>query len=53
MEEEIVDKLNKGVGLLKAAKVNLISGWAKFIDAKTCIVSNSNGEIRIKPSMSY
>ena len=48
-KEEIVDKLNKGVeGLLKAAKVNLISGWAKFIDAKTCIVSNSNGEIRIE-----
>jgi len=48
-KEEIVNKLNKGVeGLLKAAKVKLVSGWAKFIDAKTCIVTNSDGEIRIE-----
>jgi len=48
-KEEIVNKLNKGVeSLLKAAKVNLISGWANFIDAKTCIVKNSNEEIRIE-----
>ena len=48
-KEEIVNKLNKGVeGLLKAAKVKLVSGWAKFIDAKTCIVTNSEGEVRIE-----
>ncbi len=48
-KENIVEKLNKGVeGLLKSAKVKLVSGWAKFIDAKTCIVTNSDGEIRIE-----
>ena len=48
-KESIVEKLNKGVeGLLKSAKVKLVSGWAKFIDAKTCIVTNSDGEIRIE-----
>ena len=44
-KESIVTKLNKGVeGLLKAAKVELISGWAKFRNAKTCEVSGGEKE---------
>ena len=44
-KESIVDKLNKGVEtLLKAAKVELISGWAKFRNAKTCEVSGCEKE---------
>ena len=44
-KESIVDKLNKGVEtLLKAAKVELISGWAKFRNAKTCEVSGGEKE---------
>ncbi len=45
----IVDKLSGGVaGLLKAAKVRQIDGWARFSDAKTCTVDTANGEITIK-----
>ena len=48
-KESIVTKLNKGVeGLLKAAKVELISGWAKFRNAKTCEVSGGEKEWIIK-----
>ena len=44
-KESIVDKLNKGVEtLLKAANVELISGWAKFRNAKTCEVSGGEKE---------
>ena len=44
-KESIVTKLNKGVeGLLKAAKVELVSGWAKFRNAKTCEVSGGDKE---------
>ena len=44
-KESIVTKLNKGVeGLLKAAKVELISGWAKFRNGKTCEVSGGKKE---------
>ncbi|MEC7713119.1 MAG: dihydrolipoyl dehydrogenase [Candidatus Thermoplasmatota archaeon] len=44
-KESIVNKLNKGVEtLLKAAKVELISGWAKFRNAKTCEVSGGDKE---------
>ena len=44
-KESIVTKLNKGVeGLLKAAKVELVSGWAKFRNAKTCEVSGGEKE---------
>ena len=44
-KESIVTKLNKGVeGLLKAANVELVSGWAKFRNAKTCEVSGGEKE---------
>lgn len=43
-KEGIVSKLNGGVGaLLKRAKVRVIAGWGKFIDAKTCIVETKDG----------
>lgn len=38
----IVDRLNGGVtALLKRAKVRVVSGWAKFSDAKTCTVGDT------------
>lgn len=41
-KEGIVDRLNTGVaGLLKRAKVRVITGWAKFSDAKTCMVGDT------------
>ena len=48
-KDSIVSKLTGGVAqLLKAAKVEAINGWAKFEDAKTCVVETADGEsIRI------
>ncbi|MBR9824693.1 MAG: dihydrolipoyl dehydrogenase [Alphaproteobacteria bacterium] len=44
-KDGIVTKLTSGVGqLLKAAGAEHIAGWAKFSDAKTCIVEMENGE---------
>lgn len=44
-KDGIVDKLTKGVGqLIKAAKVEAISGWATFKNAKTCTVQTEDGE---------
>lgn len=44
-KDGIVDKLTKGVGqLLKAAKVEAVSGWATFQNAKTCTVETEDGE---------
>ena len=44
-KDGIVTKLTKGVGqLLKAAKVEAIAGWARFENAKTCIVETDDGE---------
>lgn len=41
-KETIIDKLNSGVaGLLKRAKVRVISGWGQFTDAKTCVVGDT------------
>ena len=38
-KDQIVGKLTKGVGqLLKGAGVEVVSGWAEFQDAKTCVV---------------
>ncbi len=49
-KDGIVDNLSNGVaGLLKAAKVKTINGWAKFSNAKTCTVSTPDGEILIQP----
>jgi len=49
-KDDIVGKLTKGVGgLLKAAKVEAIAGWALFENAKTCTVTTNDGEtIRIE-----
>ena len=47
-KDGIVRKLNNGVAaLLKKAKVKVIKGWATFADAKTCVVTTDDGEIRI------
>ncbi|MAK62009.1 MAG: dihydrolipoyl dehydrogenase [Ponticaulis sp.] len=47
-KDGIVDKLSSGVeGLLKAAGVESIKGWASFTNAKTCRVQTSDGEIEI------
>lgn len=44
-KDGIVSKLTKGVGqLIKAAKVEAISGWATFQNAKTCLVEMEDGE---------
>ncbi|MGP1274682.1 MAG: dihydrolipoyl dehydrogenase [Caulobacterales bacterium] len=44
-KDTIVGKLTKGVGqLLKGAKVEAISGWATFSDAKTCTVEMEDGK---------
>ena len=43
-KDKIVDKLNKGVeALLKANGARLVSGWATFLDGKTCNVTDSDG----------
>ena len=42
----IVDKLNGGVAtLLKRATVKVLTGWARFSDAKTCTVDTEDGPI--------
>ncbi len=47
-KEGIVTRLNTGVtGLLKRSKVKVVSGWAKFSDAKTCAVDSSTGPVTI------
>ena len=47
-KDGIVSKLTGGVGqLIKAAGVEHVSGWAKFKDAKTCIVDTDEGEVEI------
>lgn len=44
----VVDKLSGGVGgLLKAAKVRHVSGWAVFENAKTCVVDSPDGPVTI------
>ncbi len=48
-KESVVDKLNSGVGsLLSRAKVQVVSGWAKFSDAKTCLVETPDGAVTIR-----
>jgi dihydrolipoamide dehydrogenase len=47
-KDGVVSKLNQGVaGLLKRAKVKVITGWASFTDAKTCVVTTAEGEVRL------
>lgn len=44
-KDGLVDKLTGGVaGLLKAAGVQVLSGWAQFADAKHCTVTLKSGE---------
>jgi len=44
----IVDKLNGGVAtLLKRATVKVLTGWARFSDAKTCTVDTEDGPIEV------
>lgn len=44
----VVERLSGGVGgLLRKAKVKVISGWATFHDAKTCTVATDGGEFRV------
>ena len=47
-KDGIVRKLNAGVAaLLKRAKVKVLKGWATFQDAKTCLVTTDDGEVKI------
>lgn len=47
-KDGIVDRLSGGVGgLLKAAGVKVISGWARFSNAKTCSIETENGTLTI------
>ena len=46
----IVDRLSGGVqGLLKAAGAKHIQGWARFKNAKTCVVQTDDDEVIIRP----
>jgi dihydrolipoamide dehydrogenase len=48
-KEGIVGKLNSGVtSLLDRAKVKVVTGLARFSDAKTCTVETSEGSITIR-----
>ncbi len=48
-KDGIVDKLDGGVGmLLKKAKVTVVKGWARFSDAKTCVVQTKDEETLIR-----
>src|SRR5580700_2832297 len=47
-KEGIVTKLSNGVAALcKRAKVRVLPGWARFSDAKTCIVEGKSGAITV------
>ncbi|MBV9828028.1 MAG: dihydrolipoyl dehydrogenase [Alphaproteobacteria bacterium] len=47
-KDGIVDRLTGGVaGLLSRAKVRVVEGWARFSDAKTCVVETAGGAVRI------
>ncbi|MFP3944746.1 MAG: dihydrolipoyl dehydrogenase [Alphaproteobacteria bacterium] len=48
-KDGVVDKLSGGVEmLLKGAGAELIRGWAKFRDAKTCVVEGKDGPVTVK-----
>jgi dihydrolipoamide dehydrogenase len=48
-KDGITNKLSSGVeGLLKAASVRTVSGWATFSNAKSCKVETSDGLVKIK-----
>ena len=48
-KEGIVNKLNSGVeGLLKKAGVEIIKGWAEFVDGKTCNIKTDDEVITMQ-----
>jgi len=48
-KESIVNRLNSGVeGLLHNAGVEVIKGWASFVDGKTCEITTSDGGITMQ-----
>lgn len=48
-KDGIVSRLTGGVGgLLKRAKVRVLTGWAHFEDAKTCTVQTAEGPLRVR-----
>jgi len=47
-KDGIVDRLSNGVaGLLKRANVQVVEGWARFSDAKSCTVGTAAGPVAI------
>jgi dihydrolipoamide dehydrogenase len=49
-KDSVVDNLSGGVGgLLRKAKVKVITGHAVFSDAKTCAVETAEGVVTIRP----
>ncbi|MBM0105477.1 dihydrolipoyl dehydrogenase [Steroidobacter sp. S1-65] len=47
-KDGVVNRLNEGVaGLLRRAKVQVISGWASFNDARSCVVQTASGAVTI------
>src|SRR5215212_7750283 len=47
-KDGIVDRLSNGVaGLLKRANVRVVEGWARFSDAKSCMVDTAGGPVAI------
>jgi dihydrolipoamide dehydrogenase len=49
-KDTVVARLSHGVaGLLKRAKVRVVSGWGVFTDAKTCTVQTADGLVKITP----
>lgn len=48
-KDGVVDRLSGGVGgLLRKAKVRVVTGWARFSDAKTCTIEASAGRLSIR-----
>jgi dihydrolipoamide dehydrogenase len=49
-KDGVVDRLTGGVAaLLRRAHVSVLNGWARFSDAKSCVVETAEGEVRIEP----
>ncbi len=47
-KDGVVDRLSNGIaGLLSRAKVRVVTGWAKFGDAKSCVVETAAGPVAI------
>ena len=47
-KDGIVDRLSNGVaGLLARAKVRVVTGWARFTDAKSCTIESGAGPVAV------